>query len=413
MAITKGSILCGLWIVSSAVSQDKPVKISFDALAEFSEKHSRIIQNIKEEFALTKTEKEIDLQWTNPTFNYSQEFVNEELDQYYTLNKQIEFPWVMSQRRKSWQSHLESAHYKMDALSRQFMYEVKYGYCKIKLLENQRQHLEILKEAIVNFSDVAESQFHEGNLSGIEQNLIQMSLLQITVNQQAIERKLQSVRNQWKINMGIDESSTIQLTSTIIFQPIEMASSEFYFSVLATTPGYLQREEKKNALEQRIKLEQKRLIPHFSVFGGSKHMGGNQGYIAGLSIPIPILNRNKANINRENTEHQIAVNKLGQVEDELRSNMKTVLFTIQNLEDLLKNMSEKMNNESTAVAGLISAYEEGWMSLTEMLNAIQIQRDGKQQYYEQLNLYYKNIFQLEEITGESLVTFLSQGENKL
>jgi len=89
-----------------------------------------------------------------------------------------------------------------------------------------------------------------------------------------------------------------------------------------------------------------------------------------------------------------------------------LVIAIHNLADWHQNLPENLNNDSTTISSLISAYEEGWMSLTEMLNAIQIHSNGKQQYYEQLILYYKNIFQLEAITGESLVTFAPKGENK-
>lgn len=404
-------MLCGLLISSFAIAQGETVIISFDELSEFSNRQSLTIQNIKEEFALTKTEKQIDLQWTNPTINYSQEYVNEELDNYYTLNKQIEFPWVRAQRRKSWQTHLESANYKKDEQIRNFITELKIGYCEIKLLGTQLNHLEKIKNAIENLSDVAQSQFHEGNLSGIEQNLIQMSLVQITVNQQEIERKLYSARSNWKLNMGIDESLDIVLSSEIFFQSIEISSVETYRSTLSNSLGNQQRKQIINTIQQRIKLEQKRIIPHFNVFVGSKQIGNDQGYLAGLSIPIPILHRNKAEINRQKTNHKIAENELSRYERELKSNVKTIIFTIENLKDWLDSLSENIINESTTIAGLLSAYDEGWMSLTEMLNAIQIHRDGKQQYYEQLNVYYKNIFQLEAITGETLVKFLPQGEN--
>ncbi|MBL7109908.1 MAG: TolC family protein [Candidatus Marinimicrobia bacterium] len=411
MTLIKRSILCGLLIFSFAIAQAKTVSISFDELAEFSNRQSLMIQNIKEEFALRKTEKKLDLQWSNPTFNYSQEFVNKERDHYYTLNKQIEFPWVMAQRRKSWQSYLKSADYKKDEQIKNFISEIKSGYCEIKLLGFQLNHLKKIKDAIVNLSDVAQSQFQEGNLSGIEQDLIQMSLLQITVNQQEIERKLQSVRSMWKIKMGIDESINIFLPSDIIFQPIEITLVETYLSNIAHTSGYQHRIQMINAIQQRIKLEQKRIIPNFSVFGGSKQIANDQGYLAGISIPIPLLHRNKAEINRQKIKHQIANNELERYEQHLKSNVKTIIFTIENMKDWLDSLSENIINESTTIAGLLSAYDEGWMSLTEMLNAIQIHSDGTQQYYEQLDVYYQNIFQLEAITGETLVNFSPQGEN--
>ena len=412
MTLFKRSIIFGLSILWSAVSQNETVTLSFDELTEYSMEQSLSIQMIKEEFELVKTEMDIDLQWTNPTFNYSQEFVNEEFEYYFTLNKQIEFPWIVAQRRKSWNAYIKAADYKMNEQIREFNSELKNGYCEIKLLEIQLSHLEKFKDAIVNLSDVANSQFQEGNISGIEQHLIQMSLINITVNMQNIERKLESVKSQWKIKMGMNVSAELKLSSRIIFQPIVLETVDQYLSMSSNSPGYLKRKMMKDAIQNRIKLEKKQFIPHFSVFGGPKQIDGNQGYITGISIPIPVLNRNKAGIQKQKIDYQLAVNKLERFDQYHKSKVKSLVIAIHNLADWHQNLPENLNNDSTTISSLISAYEEGWMSLTEMLNAIQIHSNGKQQYYEQLILYYKNIFQLEAITGESLVAFAPKGENK-
>jgi hypothetical protein len=55
-----------------------------------------------------------------------------------------------------------------------------------------------------------------------------------------------------------------------------------------------------------------------------------------------------------------------------------------------------------------TSYQEGWMTLTEMLNAIELQTDGIQAFYKQLTDYYRSLFQLEAIIGKILVNFSPQ-----
>ena len=49
--------------------------------------------------------------------------------------------------------------------------------------------------------------------------------------------------------------------------------------------------------------------------------------------------------------------------------------------------------------------QEGWISLHELLNAIQIEVTGLADYYSQLSGYYSDLFELEAITGRTLVEF--------
>ena len=45
------------------------------------------------------------------------------------------------------------------------------------------------------------------------------------------------------------------------------------------------------------------------------------------------------------------------------------------------------------------------MTLNELLNAVQIELTGLRDYYDQLIRYYENLFELEALTGTSLLHF--------
>ena len=408
---SKRSILFGLLITSSAFSQNETVTLTFDELIEFATRHSPSVQIIERTYSLTNTDQKIDLQWANPNISYSQEFVAE-LEHYITLDKQIEVPWVYSERRRGWDAQLESAGYEKEAQIRRFISDLKSGYIELKLLGKQLKHLNHLKEAIVDISDVAQDQFKEGSLSGIEQHLVQMTLINLNARLQDTERMTQSVKSRWKATLGINTLADLRLVTDIRFQSVTLDTIDQYLSLIPNTPGYKQLAKMKMAIRSRIQMEQKRVIPHFSLFGGSKRVEGDQGYVAGISIPLPVLNRNKAAIQQQKIQLEIAESEFALYRHNLHGKIETLVMNIKSLNTWLENIEVHFDENQDITIGLITAYQEGWMSLMEILNAVQIHADGDQQYYNQLIVYYHDIFQLEAIIGQTMVTFSTHEGDK-
>ncbi len=403
------SLCFGLMIIKPAFSQEETVAINFEGLVEFAIRQSSAIQIIELRYDLTGTERNMDLQWTNPEFNYSQEDAGGQMEQYLTLSKQIEMPWVYTSRRKSWEAQLESAEYKNEDQTRRFISDLKSGYIKLKLLGTQLKRLNRLKDMIVNLSDVAQEQLKEGALSGVDQHLIQMTLVNINARLQSIERTTQIVKSQWKADMGISASAQLQLLTDIHLQPVELETLDHYQSLIPNTPGYRQRQMKKVAIQNRIQMERRSVIPRFSLFGGYKKLEQDRdGYLAGISIPLPVLNQNRAVIQKQRIELKITDSEFERYQQIQRGQIKTLVLTIQNLGAALKMAETYFNEDQDMIESIQASYQEGWMTLTEMLNAIQIQTDGIHQFYNQLTEYYRSLFQLEAIIGKILINFSPQ-----
>ena len=402
--------LCfGLMIITPAFSQEETVAIKFEGLVECAIRQSPAIQIIERRYDLTGTERKMDLQWANPEFNYSQEDAGGQMEQYLTLSKQIEMPWVYTSRQRSWEDQLESAKYKKEDRIRLFISELKGGYIELKLLETQLAHLNRLKDIIVNVSDVAQDQLKEGALSGVDQHLIQMILVNINARLQTIKRASRAVESKWKTNMGIDASAYLQLLTEIHFLPVELENLDHYLSSISNIPGYRQREKTKSAIQNQILMERRRLIPHFSLFGGYKKLESDQdGYVAGISIPLPLLNQNRAVIQKQQISLEIANSELEQYQQILQGQIKTLVSTSQNLGTSLEMTKIHFSKNQDMMESIQTSYQEGWMTLTEMLNAVELQADGIQAFYKQLTDYYRSIFQLEAIIGKTLVNFSPQ-----
>jgi outer membrane protein TolC len=396
-------------MTSPAFAQEEVVALKFDDLAEFAASQSSTIRVIERTYDLAKTEREMNLQWRNPEFNYSQEDAGGQKEQYMTLSKQIEMPWVYTSRKRSWNAQLESEQFKKEDHIRHTISNLKSGYIELKLLETQLEILSWIKDMIMNVSDVSQDQLKEGFLSGVDQHLIQMALVNINANLQATNFTARLKEAEWKTDIGIDASSNIQLQTDVNYQPLQLKTLNYYQSLISNTPGYQQREKIKLAIQNKIQMERRRIIPHFNLFGGSKILQSDQdGYLAGISIPLPLSNQNRLAVQEQRIELKNATTESERYQQILQGRIKALVSTIQDLGASLAVAESQLSKNQEMIGSIQTSYLEGWITLTEMLNAIDLQIDGTQAFYKQLTDYYRNLFQLEAIIGKTLVNFSPQ-----
>ncbi len=156
-------------------------------------------------------------------------------------------------------------------------------------------------------------------------------------------------------------------------------------------------------------MERGRIIPNFSIFGGTKRVASDQnGFVAGISIPLPLLNRNRALVQKQQIEFEVTVREFERYKQSIRSQIESLVLAAQNLGASLSMMETNFDEAPDMIASTLASYQEGWMSLMELLNAIQIYDSGIQQYFSQLTDYYRSLIELEAFTGQSLVTFSAQ-----
>lgn len=74
------------------------------------------------------------------------------------------------------------------------------------------------------------------------------------------------------------------------------------------------------------------------------------------------------------------------------------MIALQKNSSQFKSIEEVMEN-------ITFSYQQGSISLIDVLNSIQIYSEGIQNYYEQLTGYYRTIFEFEAMIGKTLIAF--------
>ena len=403
-------ILAGiLFAIFPVFSQVKTIAISFEDIPEFAMQNSPALQMIEQKYDLNKLESRTDLQWSNPALHYSLEFVEDNFanqkDEYLYLSKQIEMPWVNLLRRQSWNMKNKAYEFEKDHLIRKLLAEFKSRYVEIKLLDSQASRLDHIKEIMEQSSRTASDRLKEGVLSTLEQQMIHLSASSIGARNLKLLQRKREVEFEWRNQLGIDESHQINLVTPIQLQIVPIDSAQQYLSLIPATSGLQFRLMSQQALHKRIQMERLRFLPEVELFGGYKRVNPDfEGYTWGVTVPLPLFNFNRAQVQEQQVQLGLMKTETDLYQRQARSSVQNLLKNIEQDAKWLRQMSQKFDPESDPLEKLMFSYSEGWISLAELLNFMQIYVDSMEEFYDRFIQYYQNIFNLEALLNKQLIT---------
>ena len=163
-------------------------------------------------------------------------------------------------------------------------------------------------------------------------------------------------------------------------------------------------------LEQReaaLRLEKAQRYPDLTIAGGFKHLNewNEQTYVMGMSLPLPLLNRNQGAIREAN-------NNLQKAKEERTAAEVNAIATLDEVyQTLLSAHNEVTVLRDTILPGAESAFNasnEGYLEgKFSYLNVLDVQRslfDAEDTYINSLVAYHKALTSIERLIGENLTT---------
>lgn len=405
--IASWTVRIGLLVsLTFSITQAETITIKFADLDEYARAFGPRVQIIEQEFGRTLAERDEDLQWSNPEIAYHREEISQAIEYQLTIGKQIGVPWAYQKKRSSWNDRIRSAELSKEQSTREHLAELRSGYVALRLLDEYLSQLGELKGILTDASQVATSRHSEGHLSGVEEHLIQMLVISLNASHQETMQESKEISAKWRATMGLDPGDTIELATAVSFFFIELKSAEHYIALVETQPEYRSKWLLAESFNKRASAEKGRLIPSLNLYAGLKKVEPDlDGYIAGVSLSLPLFNRNGAKVRKYKVESEIARNEMRLHRNLAIGQTRALTEAIAGSRGALSLASPHFVENSDNFNNLLFSYEEGWLTLNELLNAIQIEVSGLKNYYGQLIQYYQNFVQLELITGESLVNF--------
>jgi outer membrane protein TolC len=386
--------------------QAETIYISFDdldSLARTESPGSRIIEN---EYKKTLAERDAQLQWSNPEVAYDREDVDVSEEYQVTVGKQFAMPWAHLKKRSAWNERANSAEFLRQAQTIDHLADLKSGYVTVQVHDQYLVRLEQLRNILTDASHVASSRHIEGHLSGVEEHLVQMTVISLNASYQNAKQRQREALAQWRASTGLGAEDRVVLSTDIDYREFSVKAAEQYAEMIESQPGLQTRHSLQQALTKQASAARASFIPSFNLYGGYKKIEpGYDGYVAGISLSLPLFNRNGAEARKYEAESNIAAQQVKLYQAQVAGRIESLTSSIAESQSMLAIVSGHFDEDEEALSNLLYSYEEGWITLNELLNAMQIETAGLEDYYSQLIRYYEDLFELEALTGETLVTF--------
>ncbi|MCI0663761.1 MAG: TolC family protein [Acidobacteria bacterium] len=155
-----------------------------------------------------------------------------------------------------------------------------------------------------------------------------------------------------------------------------------------------------DAERANLRLQQASATPDFEISAGYKRTGGFDTMIGYVTIPLPIFNRNRAEIGRASARVTSAEQELLGEENYVRAEVEAAYRAAKRLEARLKELQRdflKQADESGNIA--LVAYREGAADLYKLLETQRARNEARLLYFRTLNEYQQALMELNLAIG--------------
>lgn len=152
-----------------------------------------------------------------------------------------------------------------------------------------------------------------------------------------------------------------------------------------------------------IKLERSRAKGEVTPYLGYKRVGVDNTVLAGVTVPLPMGNRNQSGIARAEAEQRVSETNLSLVRNRTLAEVEAAYRAYETAREQVRAYEAgllKQADESREIQ--LGAYQEGATELITLIEAQKTRTEVRANYYRAIFDYYTSIFQLELATGTDI-----------
>ena len=284
--------------------------------------------------------------------------------------------------------------------------EVRNAFIDLLALQERM----VLTDGLVKLSqdvfNTVSERVKAGKVSPVEETRAQVALSTMQIEQDRVKRELEAGRKRlaatWGTNTPTFERARGTLETIRSLPPYESLVSR-----ISQNPDIARWSAELEQREATLHLEKSERIPDITLGGGIKHLdeSDDETYVMGISLPLPLLNRNQGGI----LEATYSLQKAKQ--ERTAAEVNTITTLDETYQSLLSAYTAATILRDTILPGAESAFnasQEGYLEgKFSYLDVLDVQRslfDAKYTYIASLVEYHKALAALERLIGEKLAT---------
>ena len=334
---------------------------------------------------------------------------NQELT--FRFDQEIELAGRRDLRTQAAEIGVSAAEAAFQDQKRRLDFEVRRGYFGVVLA---KADLEVARAALDEIDKVISlnrARYEQGEISGGEVRRIQVERLKFVDDQFAAELALRNARsallalfNAPNLGVEFDVVETLNVPGTngagaaVAAQAID--ATALRTQALTLRPDLLAAQQAVQRADTETRLQRALRTPNITVGGGYRRDFGTNAVVFGVTVPLPVSNRNQGGVARAEAERRQAANLV-------TATATGVLLEVQqavNAVDVSRSRVAYIEREYLTPSResrdiVLAAYRLGTADLIDFLDAQRAFRDTLRTYNRALYDQRLGLFQLAAATG--------------
>ncbi len=255
-------------------------------------------------------------------------------------------------------------------------------------------------EGLVKFNTVRfeEGYIAEGDLLKVrlERTKFDFAVANATLNLRKAKIRLLELIG----DSDFERATKVDVSNTLRVPPVELNLSQLKETALVNRPEIKVAEAELAFAQSTIKLERSRAKGEVTPYVGYKRVGVDNTVLAGVTVPLPIGNRNQSGIARAEAEQKVSEKNLQFVRNRTLAEVEAAYRAYETAREQVRAYEAgllRQADESREIQ--LGAYQEGATELITLIEAQKTRTEVRANYYRAIFDYYTSIFQLELATG--------------
>lgn len=324
----------------------------------------------------------------------------------YGMSQLIEMPGKRAGRVAVADSGEQKSLYERDATRLDLIRDVVIAYAEVVAAEDELEILKEERDLATNVYDSVAAKVDAGKEPPIQKNKAAIELSSSTIALERAERSVQTARKLLANLMGGQTDGFIVEAGTLpaMKQPDGLAA---YTARMASSPDLMIRDADVRTAQSNLSMEKAGTVPDPTVNFGVRDFreDDRQALVAGLSIPLPVFDMNRAGVRRAGHEYNAAM------KDRVQAQLDSETALLQSYEAFSNAYREHQVLKETVLPGAEEAfdvaragYNAGKFGYLEVLDAQRTLFDSRKQSTQTMLDYYRELAVIDRLIATHAIS---------